>query len=864
MATVYLAEDLRHHRKVALKVLRPEIAATLGAERFHREIQIAAQLQHPNILPVHDSGEAAGFLYYVMPFVEGHSLRERLAKETELPVPEAARILRDVADALSAAHAKGVVHRDIKPENVLLTGRHALVADFGVAKAVSEATGRQTLTTAGVALGTPAYMAPEQAAASPHMDHRADIYAFGVMAYEMLTGRPPFTAPEPQAVLSAHVTEAPVEVTQHRATIPQSLAQLIMRCLEKKAADRPQTADELLPVLDSLATPSGGITPTQTQPVAATRSRRRIAVAKAVGTVAAFVAVGVVLGQLLRSRALSVSVSDLTQVTNAPGVEFEPAISPDGNEVAYAAGPMGSTHIAVRSTAAAAGAGEVRLSDSSFGMAFIPAWSSDGSLVRFGGCRTDGCRWYETGRLGGAVRPSAGSMPPATFAAWSPDGASVAYFVRETLFVAPVAATAAPRRIAVHPGPVWGPHSLVWSPDGRLIAYVNGNTYWQFSGNVAGSAIWVVSAAGGAPQQITSQEHMNVSPVWLDGRHLLFVSNRDGARGVYVVTVGSRGAAGVPRIVPGVADPHSISYSVASQRLAWSKFTVRQNIWSYPLGRTSPVSVRDGIRVTTGNEVSEVADASADGKWLAFDSNIRGRMDLYKMLLPGGEAVRLTDSPRDGWNPRWSPDGTEIAYYADAGLPGGAWTSIMVMPAAGGAPVTLTNAPGINDFPSWSPDGLHIVFLSYRAKRGQAWVLSRDSVRGTWHPDVLLADSANPQDWAPDGSGVLCQRSGSLLLISPQKQVLWRRDVAATTRLVDWSGMKYSKDGRTLYTVGTHRDGRAGIWAIPVSGGEANLVVRFDDRALVTPSVSTLGVGRERLYLALSEYESDIWVAKLK
>lgn len=300
MATVYLAHDLKHDRDVALKVLRPELAATLGAERFLREIRIAAQLQHPNILPVHDSGEAAGFLYYVMPFVEGHSLRERLAKEGELPVPEAARILRDVADALATAHAKGVVHRDIKPENVLLTGRHALVADFGVAKAVSEATGRQTLTTAGVALGTPTYMAPEQAAASPHIDQRADLYAFGVMAYEMLTGQPPFTAPTPQALLSAHVTEAPVEVTQRRATIPASLAQLIMRCLAKKAADRPQTADDLLPVLESCTTPSGGITPTETRPVRAVTLRRRLVVPVALGAVVVLAAAGYA---LWRSRA---------------------------------------------------------------------------------------------------------------------------------------------------------------------------------------------------------------------------------------------------------------------------------------------------------------------------------------------------------------------------------------------------------------------------------------------------------------------------------------------------------------------------------------------------------------------------------
>ena len=335
MATVYLAEDLRHHRKVAVKVLRPELAATLGAERFLREVTIAANLQHPNILPVHDSGEAAGFLYYVMPFVEGHSLRERLAKEGELPVPEAARILRDVADALSAAHEKGVVHRDIKPENVLLTGRHALVADFGVAKAVSDATGRQTLTTAGVALGTPTYMAPEQAAASPHVDHRADLYAFGVMAYEMLTGQPPFTAPTPQALLAAHVTEPPLEVTQRRATIPAPLAQLIMRCLAKKAADRPQTADELLPVLDSLATPSGGTTPTQTQPVPVPTKRRRLMVGAAVSAVAlVVVGAALIIGSQLSRRYVPVTLSGRTQLTYT-GAVIAPSISPDGKQLAF-------------------------------------------------------------------------------------------------------------------------------------------------------------------------------------------------------------------------------------------------------------------------------------------------------------------------------------------------------------------------------------------------------------------------------------------------------------------------------------------------------------------------------------------------
>ncbi|KPJ88331.1 MAG: hypothetical protein AMS18_13440, partial [Gemmatimonas sp. SG8_17] len=243
MATVYLAEDLKLNRQVALKVLRPELAAALGPERFVQEIDIAAKLTHPHILPLHDCGEAESFLYYVMPYVEGESLRDKLSKEGEQPVGDTVRILRDVVDALTEAHAHGVVHRDIKPENILLRGRHALVMDFGVAKAVSEATGRQQLTTEGIALGTPAYMSPEQAAADKHIDHRAEFYAVGALAYELLAGRPPFAGTTPQEVLAAHVTQAAEPVTKYRETVPPGLAQLVMRCLEKKPADRWQSAE---------------------------------------------------------------------------------------------------------------------------------------------------------------------------------------------------------------------------------------------------------------------------------------------------------------------------------------------------------------------------------------------------------------------------------------------------------------------------------------------------------------------------------------------------------------------------------------------------------------------------------------------
>ncbi len=285
MATVYLADDLKHHRKVAVKVLRPDLVAVIGATRFLREIEIAAQLAHPHILPLHDSGEADGFLYYVMPFVEGESLRDRLERERALPMGELLRVLRDVADALAYAHQHGVVHRDIKPDNVMLTGRHALVTDFGVAKAVSEAGAGAQLTTVGVSLGTPAYMAPEQVSAEPDVDRRADLYAFGVLAYEMLAGRLPFVGASAHAVMVAHVTEQPQPVVELRADTPPALAAAVMRCLEKNRGDRFQSADELLVELEGLLTPAGGVTPVGTTPARARPTGRRLVLMAGIGVV---------------------------------------------------------------------------------------------------------------------------------------------------------------------------------------------------------------------------------------------------------------------------------------------------------------------------------------------------------------------------------------------------------------------------------------------------------------------------------------------------------------------------------------------------------------------------------------------------
>jgi len=269
MSRVFVAEETRLARKVVIKVLPPDLALEMRVDRFNREIQLSASLQHPHIVPLLAAGGADDLLYYTMPFVEGEALRTRLSRVGELPVKDAVRILKDVADALAYAHARGVVHRDIKPDNVLLSGNHAVVADFGVAKAVSQAKTESGLTSVGVALGTPAYMAPEQAAGDPNIDHRADIYAFGAMAYEMLTGRSPFSGMAPHQMLAAHVTEPVVPITDKRPALPPALAQLVMACLEKNPADRPQSANDMLQTLESMATTSGSVA--VTSPIATVR-----------------------------------------------------------------------------------------------------------------------------------------------------------------------------------------------------------------------------------------------------------------------------------------------------------------------------------------------------------------------------------------------------------------------------------------------------------------------------------------------------------------------------------------------------------------------------------------------------------------
>src|SRR2546425_506697 len=253
MATVYLAEDLKHHRQVAVKVLKPELAALLGPERFLHEIQVTSHLQHPHILPLFDSGHADRFVFYVMPFVDGESLRDRLSREKQLPIEDAFEITRAVASALDYAHRHGVIHRDIKPENVLLHDGQALVADFGVALAVTAAGGGR-LTETGLSIGTPHYMSPEQATGERQITARSDVYSLGSVLYEMLVGEPPFSGPTAQAIVAKVLTERPQPIVPRRDTVPLHVEAAVLNALAKLPADRFATA---LQFVDALNRPTG-------------------------------------------------------------------------------------------------------------------------------------------------------------------------------------------------------------------------------------------------------------------------------------------------------------------------------------------------------------------------------------------------------------------------------------------------------------------------------------------------------------------------------------------------------------------------------------------------------------------------------
>jgi Tol biopolymer transport system component len=719
---------------------------------------------------------------------------------------------------------------------------------------VTEATGRQVLTSAGVALGTPAYMAPEQAVADPHQDHRVDIYALGVLGYELLTGRAPFPATTAQEMLAAHVTAEPEPLEQYRPTVSPALAQVVMKCLAKKPADRWQTADEVLAQLEPLATPSGGTTPTQTRPATALARLPRWA-PWAAGA-AAVAAVALVLWRTLASGGPGWVLSNIRQVTREPGIEYMPAISPDGREVAYAAGYPGAMRIYVRD---AAGGRALPLTGDLGGWQDFPVRTPDGSRIVFMQYGIgEAPRAFAVPRMGGAADPVGRA---GTDYVWAIRGDTVLYQRAESLFIGGMDGAWESFVTAAA-----GLHSAAWSPDGSRVAFVRGNGIYIAAsriGNWAPSSIWTVSIRGGKAVRVTvdSGGAFYESPAWLpDGRHLLLVSNVGGPRDIYVTYVGAGGRprGGLLRLTTGL-EPHTVSIARDGRTVAYSRASVRTNLYRLPVPATGSVSIRSAIPVTTGNQLVVSGDLSQDGRWLTFDTNVEGTSNIYVMPAGGGEARRLTHSPGEHWSPNFSPDGREIVFYS----PRFGTRDVFLINTDGTGETRLTSDPGEEYHPKFSPDGLRIVFSMNRAGRSDMFVVRRDSPGGAWSTPIQVTHGGSDflGWWSADGRELVYASAGGVSVRSPDGVERLVVDLGRQGRIMQ-ADPTWSPDGRSIWFGASSPNGEGGIYEVAPTGGRERTIVRVDDPSRqIAPYSFT--VRRGQIFLCMTETESDVYVAEL-
>ena len=821
MSRVFVAHEAALGRQVVVKVLRPDLAEALSAERFKREVRLAARLQHPHIVPLLAAGEiAGGLLFYTMPFVEGESLRERLAREGALPVAEAVRILGDVAGALAYAHRTGVVHRDIKPENILLSDGGAVVADFGIAKAISasreadnEGDPRRssTLTAAGTSLGTPAYMAPEQAAGDA-VDHRADLYALGLVAYEMLAGRAPFDGRTAQQLMAAHATEAPEPIARRRASVPPRLGAIVMRLLEKNPADRPQSAEELRRTL--VALPAIGEGETGEPPGAAAQTVPTRSNARRVPRVAPWVRFGALIllagvaavALFARARNAEPRLRPVVAALAAPlGQEMRPegglALTSDGARLAFvAADRSGATAVWVRPLDSL-GAARVEGTEGGSG----PFWSPDGASLGYfaaGRLRVVDLASGTRRALCPASRPGGGTWTSTGVIVYSPD------FLSGPLFQVPAAGGACSQLTRFRPGESIHrrPSAL---PDGRHILFNNGPT--------GTTSVGVVDLDNGAITDIRqgSGDAQFAAPDWM-----LF---REGVISPLLaqrLNLGTLRPTGEPRVVlERVAGIRTLpSYAASSGALVALQVSGgRQSlVWvnrrssvvdSVPaptdqppfFGAASASLAHDGRRIafaaagplwlydrdrkvaTRARAQSMAGQAVLDPDWDPGDSLI-----AYRTLFSGPLMLRLyhvgTDTSdslfalgrRNLRTPDWSPDGRRIAFQLSAGdtVPN---DEIWIYSLAERKAARVGDVTGNLSSPRWSPDGHWLAYVSdetgppevYIRQLSGSGVPVRVSTAGGEFP-VWRGDGRELYYRAPDGAimavGV---RLGPIVTLSP-------------------------------------------------------------------------------------------------
>jgi serine/threonine-protein kinase len=658
MATVYLAEDVRHDRRVALKVLRPELSAVIGAERFLAEIKLTANLQHPHILPLFDSGEADGYLFYVMPFVEGETLRDRLNREKQLPVAEALRITTEVASALDYAHRHGVVHRDIKPENILLHDGQALVADFGIALAASKASGAR-MTETGMSLGTPHYMSPEQAMGEREITARSDVYALGAVLYEMLTGDPPFTGSTAQAIVARVVTESPRPLLPQRHTIPPHVEAAVLTALEKLPADRFASAAEFAAALRDPRYATTARVPAAAAPAAALPKAARprwMPVALPAVALLLGAAIGAALWPRLRPApapqlsqwSLALKSNQMLQPPDPSG-GARIALSPDGRALAYI-GPSESGHrlwlrrldqLDATPIAGTEGASEPFFSPDGRRVGFV----KNGTEVRIaslGGAPTitltdkantssgdwaeDGYIYFEVDSGVARMRATGGETEPV----YKID-TKQKEIATEWVHVLPGATGALFRVRHVGQGPADFEIMATRLPRGPAKHLVRG-VYAAY----AGGYLLVVTADGkliGIPFDPKKLETTGAPIALLEG-----------------VGVRNNGF----NIDLSIARNGTVAYTTGGTQ------ATRRAAWVSREGLVTPVDSTWDPQGIIGS-----AALSPDGKAIAVALTREGRRDVWVKRLPAGPFSRLTFNDTASGRPAWSADGKDVYYIAD-------------------------------------------------------------------------------------------------------------------------------------------------------------------------------------------------------
>jgi Tol biopolymer transport system component len=736
MATVYLAHDLRHDRKVALKVLRPELAAVIGAERFLGEIRTTANLQHPHILPLFDSGVTDGFLYYVMPFVEGESLRDRLTREKQLPVAEVVRIAGEVASALDYAHRHGVIHRDIKPENILLHDGRALVADFGIALALSQA-GSSRMTETGMSLGTPHYMSPEQAMGERVITARSDVYALGAVTYEMLLGEPPFTGPTAQAIVAKVLTDDPRPPAQIRRSVPPAVEAAVLTALEKLPADRFATAAEFAAALTSTV-------PTVATPrlsrAAKAAARRPVALQAGIG-LAVFVS-GLLAGALLARRPAppagqALRLAIMVDVEPSPvGPSFD--LSPDGSRIVFrkrVAGGVGLWSQLLDHLEATPLANGIVSNLTSVG----PRISPDGQSVAF----AEGGRLITMTIDGGTTRRIADSVQG--WGVWGPDGRI--YFEHlGSLGVAAVPAEGGPVTQITLPDSSRGENGHAVAdvlPNGKgLIIEIS-------HGAVQNGDIAVVDLA---TKKITTLMR-GTDARYVSGGYLIFSRADQSVLAVPFDPVRLRTTGDAVPLFDGVVLGAG----------GWMELAVARNgtlVYEHDLGGHGLVLADRGGHERLLEDAPGMAvgfgspRVSPDGRGLVYErlsGAASGTADLWLYRFREQTSTRLTFSG-DNTYPNWSADGRRILFRSnELGIRTGSGDGRIdtVQADGSGQPGTLFTRPGSSEEAIESRDGRWIVFRSGDRGRNQ-------------NTDILYFPAGNPAAVRPFVNSRFNERSPAL------------------------------------------------------------------------------------------------------